>query len=316
VTGVTAVELTDWGQNALAAGGRILLVVVLAIVVNRLGRKAILRVGERMRRATDDVLNRAPGVLVNSDRSTRSAARAATLSSVLRSSLSALLIVIVVLTVMTQLGISLGPLVAGAGIASIALGFGAQSLVRDMLAGIFVIFEDQYGVGDIIDAGPASGTVEHVSLRRTRLRDISGTVWHIPNGTITSVGNLSQNWARAVVDLVVSQETDLGQARAIIATVANELSVDPDYGPRMVEGSVDEQGVQASGPEGVTLRLVVDTEPKAQWAVARELRQRIVTRFAAAGIQLAALAPPSQRLRQTGGGTNDDPPAGAGPLLG
>lgn len=133
-----------------------------------------------------------PGVLVTAGYSIRSATRAATLGVVLKSLAGFVVWAIAGITILGELGINLGPLVAGAGIAGVALGFGAQSLVKDFLAGVFILVEDQYGVGDVIDAGEATGTVEAVSLRATRLRDDSGTMWHIPNGLITRVGNKSR----------------------------------------------------------------------------------------------------------------------------
>src|SRR5690606_4989578 len=108
--------------------------------------------------------------------------------------------------------IELGPLIAGAGIVGVALGFGAQSLVKDFLTGLFMLIEDQYGVGDIVDVGPATGVVEGITLRTTRLRDVEGVLWHVPNGEIKRVGNLSQQWSRAVLDVPVPYETDLDRA--------------------------------------------------------------------------------------------------------
>ena len=137
----------------------------------------------------------------------RSAARAATIGQVLRSLSSAVIYTFAAMYVLAELGLQLGPLIAGAGVAGVALGIGAQSLVRDFLSGMFMLIEDQYGVGDVIDVGVASGTVEAVTLRTTRLRDLNGTVWHVPNGTIARIGNQSQQWGRAVVDTLVATGT-------------------------------------------------------------------------------------------------------------
>ena len=120
-----------------------------------------------------------------------------------------------------EFDINLGPLIAGAGILGVAIGFGAQSLVRDLLSGIFMLIEDQYGVGDVIDAGDATGTVESVGLRTTRIRDVRGTLWHIPNGEIRRVGNMSQVWARSILDIDVAYDTDLDLAMETIKTVAD-----------------------------------------------------------------------------------------------
>jgi small conductance mechanosensitive channel len=192
---------------------------------------------------------------------------------------------IAVLSVLDTLGINLAPLIAGAGIAGLALGFGAQSLVRDFLSGMFMLMEDQFGVGDVIDAGVATGTVEGVSLRTTRLRDIDGVVWHIPNGTILRVGNKSQQWSRAVVDVPVTYEADAGVATDVIREVAEDLWHDPDFASVILtEPSV--LGVESLAPGRVVIRVVVRTQPQQQWRVERELRRRIKAAFDRAGIAL------------------------------
>jgi len=293
---VLAIELTDAWRRILVGGGRVLVIIVLAGILNRIAGRAITKLAMRVRRAADDVIGRAPGVLNRQDSAQRGEARASTLSSMLRSIATVVIFTMALLMILGELRISLGPLIAGAGIASIAVGFGAQSIVRDVLAGIFVLLEDQYGVGDIIDAGPATGTVEHVSLRSTSLRDLAGTVWHIPNGTIVRVGNKSQNWARAVIDVVVSHDTDIRKARAAMLMTAETLAAEQDWAEQRLAGEINDQGVQAVGPEGITLRLVIDTEPASQWIVERELRQRIKEAFDGQGIRLSAFvmapAPP------------------------
>src|SRR3954470_18931461 len=149
--------------------------------------------------------------------------RAETIGAVVRSIVSITIWSIAVLTVLEILGISLGPLIAGAGIAGVALGFGAQSLVKDFLSGMFMLIEDQFGVGDVIDVGDALGTVEAVSLRTTRVRSVDGTLWHVPNGEIHRVGNKSQEWSRALLDIEVSYATDLNRAQEIIKRVADDV---------------------------------------------------------------------------------------------
>src|SRR3954465_7338307 len=149
--------------------------------------------------------------------------RAETIGAVVRSIVSITIWSIAVLTVLEILGVNLGPLIAGAGIAGVALGFGAQSLVRDFLTGMFMLMEDQFGVGDVIDVGVATGSVEGVSLRTTRLRDVDGVVWHVPNGTILRVGNKSQQGSRAVVDVPVSFQTDIAAATEVIRVEADNV---------------------------------------------------------------------------------------------
>lgn len=238
------------------------------------------------------IVNKVPDSMLDTGVvSIRAAARAETLGHVLRSVSSFAVWTIAALTVLGEVGIKLGPLVAGAGIAGVALGFGAQSLVKDFLAGIFIIVEDQYGVGDIIDVGdlsgtPVSGTVESVSLRATRVRSVSGTVWHVPNGTILRVGNMSQQWARALLDLPVVYGSDLDHAQAVIKQTADAVWQDPDWAGQILE-EPEMWGIENLGPEGVTIRLVVKTQPAEQFKVLRELRVRIKAALDGAGIEIA-----------------------------
>jgi small conductance mechanosensitive channel len=211
--------------------------------------------------------------------------RAETIGAVVRSVITITIWSIAVLTVLEILGVSLGPLIAGAGIAGVALGFGAQSLVKDFLTGMFMLMEDQYGVGDVIDTGVATGTVEGVSLRTTRLRDVDGVVWHVPNGTILRIGNKSQQWSRAVVDVPVAFQADTTAATEVIRTVADEVWHDADFASVILaEPSV--LGVESLAPGRVVLRVVVRTRPQEQWRVERELRRRIKAALDDAGIAL------------------------------
>jgi moderate conductance mechanosensitive channel len=211
--------------------------------------------------------------------------RAETIGAVLRSIITIVIWSIALLTILETLGINLAPLIAGAGIAGVALAIGAQSLVRDFLSGMFMLMEDQFGVGDVIDTGVATGTVEGVSLRTTRLRDIDGVVWHIPNGTILRVGNKSQQWSRAVVDVPVAFEADTGVATDVIQGVAAGIWHEPEYASVILaEPSV--LGVESLAPGRVVIRVVVRTQPQQQWRVERELRVRIKAALDAAGIAL------------------------------
>jgi small-conductance mechanosensitive channel len=187
--------------------------------------------------------------------------------------------------VLAEVGVNVGPIIASAGIVGIALGFGAQSLVSDYLSGVFMVFEDQYGVGDEVDLGEAIGTVEAVSLRVTRVRDVNGTVWYVRNGEIVRVGNMSQNWARSVIDVSVAYHEDLAHVRRVLDDVAHDMWEDEDY-----KGVIIEQpsvwGVQELGIDGVLVRVALKTAPLEQWAVAREMRQRIKARFDHEGIEI------------------------------
>ena len=221
---------------------------------------------------------------------------------------------------LSEIGVNIAPIIASAGILGIALGFGAQSLVSDFLSGIFMIFEDQYGVGDEVDLGEAVGTVEAVSLRVTRLRDVNGTVWYVRNGEILRVGNMSQNWARTVLDISVAYGEDLAQVQRVLADVAHDLWEDEDFKGRVIE-EPSVWGVQDLTPDAVVVRVALKTAPLEQWAVAREMRQRIKARFDHEGIEM----PFAQRVvwhalgRQRAGaarGRRRRRPAGRGPCPG
>ena len=216
---------------------------------------------------------------------TRRVQRAATMGSLLKSIVSGVVITVVVLMFISELGYDIAPLIASAGIIGVALGFGSQALVKDFLSGIFMIFEDQYGVGDEVDLGEASGTVEAVSLRVTRLRDVNGTVWYVRNGEIIRVGNMSQNWARTVLDIRVAYGEDLARVTAVLTDVAHDLWEDEDFKGRVIE-EPSVWGVQELGLDGVVVRLALKTAPLEQWAVAREMRARIKARFDHEGIEM------------------------------
>ncbi len=216
---------------------------------------------------------------------TRRAQRAKTMGDLLKSVITGVIVAVFGTMVLSQLGVNIAPIIASAGIIGIALGFGAQSLVKDFLSGVFMIFEDQYGVGDVVDLGEATGTVEAVSLRVTRLRDLDGTVWYVPNGEIMRVGNKSQNWSRAVVDVGVGYDEDIARAKRVLAEVARDLWEDEDYRSVIIE-EPEVTGVEALTPDAITLRVLVKTAPMEQWAIARELRQRIKARFDHEGIEI------------------------------
>jgi small conductance mechanosensitive channel len=220
-----------------------------------------------------------------SRRTERSKQRAETLGSLLRSITTIVLYSVATFISLGEFDINLGPLIAGAGIVGVALGFGSQSLVKDFLSGVFMLVEDQYGVGDIIDVGPASGIVEEVSLRVTRLRDVHGTVWFIPNGEITRVGNKSQEWARAVLDIEVAYGTDIPHAVAVIKAVADSVWQDALPNATVLE-EPEIWGVERFGDNSIAIRLVLKTEPGEQWATSREVRGRIKEAFDNEGIEI------------------------------
>jgi moderate conductance mechanosensitive channel len=282
--GLVCRNVYTWTENELVARVadwlatvplRVLIIFLVAWVINRLVRRAIgsfvrnmtegdhAETRQRLRKYTPRPLQATTGI-----QPLRAASRAQTIGLVLKSTASIIIYSIAAITALAEVGINLAPLIAGAGIVGVALGFGAQSLVKDFLSGLFMLAEDQYGVGDVVDVGEATGTVEVVNLRTTKLRAVDGTVWYVPNGEIRRVGNMSQQWARALLDIEVAYSTDIGTWRT-------DILEEPEI-----------CGVQTLGASGIAIRLVVKTQPGRQWAVSRELNRRIKDRFDAEGIEI------------------------------
>jgi small conductance mechanosensitive channel len=209
---------------------------------------------------------------------------------VLKSVASFLIMSIAVMQILSVLGVNLAPILASAGIAGVALGFGAQNLVKDFLSGIFMMAEDQYGVGDVVDLGDATGTVEAVGLRITTLRDINGTVWYVRNGEILRVGNSSQGHANAVVDMLLAPGSDIERATRLMQSVATEVTSEEPISADVLEPP-EMLGVNSITAEGITLRLSVKVKAGSQWSVQRTLRARIATALTEAGFET-----PSWRL--------------------
>lgn len=218
-------------------------------------------------------------------KSARNQQRVQALMAVLSSVVKVVIRFIGLFTILGIIGINLAPLIAGAGIVGVAVGFGAQSMVKDFLSGMLMLVEDQYGVGDIIDVGEATGVVEAISLRTTRLRSVDGTVWHIPNGEIRRVGNMSQNWSRCVLDVGVSYGASVPHAIETLQRMLDDLAADPEWTTKLI-GPPEVLGVENLGDSSVDVRLIVTTVPAQQWKVARELRQRTKAALDAAGIEI------------------------------
>ncbi|WP_373290030.1 mechanosensitive ion channel family protein [Longimycelium tulufanense] len=280
--------LAEHGPDMLARAGQIVLIVVIAFVLRFLLHRMIDRIcnvrGEnKVPLLLRPLRERAPDAL-GPLLSERRAQRAKTIGSVLKSVTSLLVLGTAAVTVLGQLGIQMAPILASVGVVGVAVGFGAQNLVKDFLSGMFMLMEDQYGVGDIVDLGEAVGTVEAVGLRVTTLRDLSGTVWYVRNGEILRVGNFSQGYAVAVVDLPIAHSTNVAQAAELAGETANRaiqqapLSAD-------VLAEVEVLGVERVTSEAVTLRLTVKVRPGRQWAVQRALRAQVKAAFDDAGFE-------------------------------
>ena len=267
--------------------GRILFIIVLALVVRTVLGRLIKRVTERAATATlpvapDGRMHKA-AVAVHAAGLERRSQRARALGSILRSAVSAIVFGIAALTILGILGFDLAPLLASTTVLGVALGFGAQNLVRDYLAGIVMLIEDHYGFGDTINAGVATGTVEDMTLLTTQVRDVNGVVWHIRNGTIDSVGNESQGWSRAVIDYPVPYGEDLSRVRQLMDRAADSLYRERSWRKVMLE-KPEVWGAQELSGKEVTMRIVAKTAPMQQWPVARELRARVKAVLDAAGI--------------------------------
>ena len=269
--------LSKFGDFVVHTPLKIVLIIIGALIINRIVQRFVRRfVNTLAGRATASLLSGTPS-------SPRSAARTQTIGIVLRSLATATIYSFTGLLVLGEVGINLGPLIAGAGIAGVAVGFGAQSLVKDFLSGIFMLIEDQYGVGDVVDLGLATGTVEAVNLRSTRLRSADGTVWHVPNGGIVRVGNKSQDWSRALLDVSVAYDADVRHASDVIKRVADELNEDDKWTDDILE-EPEVWGVEHVRDGAVVIRLVLKMRPGAQFKLMRELRLRIKEALEAEGI--------------------------------
>ena len=228
----------------------------------------------------------------------RRSQRVQALGAILRSAASVTIFAIAGFIILGDLGINLAPLLASAGVVGVAIGFGAQSLVKDYLSGIFMLVEDQYGVGDVISIGDATGTVENVTLRVTRMRDVNGIVWHIRNGTIDTVGNESQGWARAVIDFPVPFSADLTTIRTVLAQTGEEMWNDPVWRSVMLEAP-EVWGAQELTSDEVTMRIVVKTAPLRQWEVEREMRVQVKRALKEASLMPAPAEKPTMTVTLT-----------------
>lgn len=283
-------------ETFLGSPVKIIFVLLLALVARWLAHRAINRLTIHASEASTPqwLRNRAyvsfgESPLLVSERRRQ---RAETTGSVLRSVSTFTIFTVAIVMALGELGLNLGPILASAGIVGVALGFGAQTLVRDFLSGIFMLVEDQFGVGDVINlaalgAGESVGTVEAVTLRITRIRDVDGTVWYLRNGEVVRVGNMSQGWARAVIDVSVAFEEEVPRIRDLMKQTADQIWQDPAWHGLIIE-EPQVWGVEAMSKDQVVVRLVAKTAPLKQWEVARELRERIKATFHRESVDMAA----------------------------
>ena len=275
-------SLPRWTEVALSRGLRLVGILLFAFLLIRV-LKALTR--KLVKPPTSQTR-----VALQREQQTR------TLAAILYSAGAAVIFVLAVLTALPEFGVNVTPIAAATGLASVALGFGAQHLVRDLINGFFIIFEDQFVVGDMIRVGEAVGRVEYLTLRRTVLRDLQGALFTIPNGEIRQVANLSRDWSQLFVDVTVPNHQGVDRALAALEKVATELRADERWSAALLDGP-RVLGVECLTLSGTTLRVQVRTAPNRQHDVARELRRRIVERFDQEQIALSG----AQRVELVGG---------------
>ncbi|MGH1359526.1 MAG: mechanosensitive ion channel family protein [Burkholderiaceae bacterium] len=263
-------EQLEQSLPAMQIGGRIAVIVLLAWVMRSLVRRVLGKVGERISLQTDD-----PG-------STR---RSQTLVRVLSYLLSVIVVVVTVLLILGEFGVSVAPLLGAAGVAGIAIGFGAQSLVKDFFTGFFLLLEDQIRTGDVVKVAGYSGSVEEVNLRYIRLRDYEGTVHYIPNGLITGVSNSSRGFSYAVMELGISYDSNIDRAIEVITQTAAQMRAETNWLASLIE-DMEIAGVERLGDSAVTIKCRFKTRALDQWKVRREFLKRIKQAFDANDIEI------------------------------
>jgi moderate conductance mechanosensitive channel len=261
----------EWLENPIIVGAlRIAGLLVASVVLTRLLRRLVTKVEGKVSAETTPI---------------RALQRTQTLTKVLSSAGIVVIWSLALFQTLSELGFKLGPLLAGVGIVGLAVGFGAQNLVRDVISGFFIHFEDQYGVGDVIQINEvASGKVEELTLRITGMRDLDGTLHYVANGGITHVANRSKDWARAVVDVGVPYREDPGRVREVLERVAREAKDDAELG-RSLYSCPQVLGVETLGDLDVTWRMIADTKPGRQFEIGRKLRERVKIAFDEEGIE-------------------------------
>ncbi|MFJ8081194.1 mechanosensitive ion channel family protein [Streptomyces sp. NPDC096205] len=288
----SATQAASWVEENwstwLAIGLRVLLIVVIAVVLRVAVRRAITKLIDRMNRTAQAVDGTAiGGLLVNVERRRQ---RSQAIGSVLRSVASFVILGTAALMILAMFEINLAPLLASAGVAGVAIGFGARNLVTDFLSGVFMILEDQYGVGDQIDAGVASGEVVEVGLRVTKLRGDNGEIWYVRNGEVKRVGNLSQGWATAGVDVTVRPTEDLDEVKAVLSEVGEKMSKEEPWN-ELLWGPVETLGLDSVLLDSMVVRVSAKTMPGKSLTIERELRWRIKRALDNVGIHMVGGIP-------------------------
>jgi small conductance mechanosensitive channel len=265
-------NILNWLLSFTAKGWRILLIIIISWIAYRFIKIVIKRsvtlAQKDLRLAPEDFEKRVE-----------------TLTHLLESLAKITILIIAFMMILGTFEVNLAPLLASAGIAGLAIGFGAQNLIRDLISGFFIIFENQFNVGDIIQIGDARGKVEKMSIRATYLRDLEGNLHIVPNGEIKRVTNISKSFSRALVDIEVAYKEDLDKVINVLKDECKKIAQDKGV-KNILKGAPEVLGVESLGSSGITIRILTDTEPGKQWEVAREMRKRIKKRFDAEGIEI------------------------------
>lgn len=290
---------TEWFEWIIDRPTKIILTIVLAIIVRWLLHRFIDRILRPAKHGKVPIAlasSRAVAALkdLSSTSKERRELRAKTVASLLKSIATIAVFSIAAAMVLDILGLPIAPLLTGAGVAGVAVGFGAQTLVKDFLSGIFMLMEDQYGVGDTIDVGPASGTVEAVGLRVTQLRDSSGTVWYVRNGEITRVGNHSQQWSKAILDITVTDPQDLERALDVLKTEATAVVADPQFSDSVLD-TPEAFGLELYDSSGAVIRSVIKTRARQHTSLNRALHSRVLRSFSRENIAITSIESPGVR---------------------
>lgn len=257
----------------LTKGGQLLFILSIAFIVYRFREKLVGKLVNR---------------LINHDaRISELAAskRRDTLMDILTGALSTLVIILAVMMSLQVIGIAIGPILAAAGVAGIAIGFGGQYLIRDLISGLFIIIENQYRVGDIVKFGDISGQVEDISMRMTTLRDLDGVVHHIPHGEVKETSNLTKYFSRINLNIGIAYDTDLEHAIKVIDQVGADLAEDPDW-KDVIKKQPHFLRVNEFADSAIVVKILGETEPSQQWSVAGELRKRLKMAFDKEGIEI------------------------------
>lgn len=275
-----------WPEDALLIALTILVSVVAHALLSYLIRRIVKQMVSREYLTSDGmgaraarVMAEASGVAVERHRQ-----RVETVGTLLRSVVTVVVYTIMVLTILSILGVPLTPILASAGIGGVALGLGAQSLVKDYLSGLFLALEDQYGVGDFVTLGEVSGTVEELTLRYTKVRSATGQSWYVRNGEVSTVGNVTQGWSMAFVEVPVAYDEDPEKVIKLLTEVCEGIDDDPTYKDVLLE-TPTVAGVEAVSATTMTIKIMAKCAPNQQWGFQRDLRERAMQKLTAAGVR-------------------------------